>query len=221
MSTKGLATTALVLAGLLSVLGVAGAHRLGYFAPAERLEWEFTNFLCDCEPGTMVHLRPGMASDNRMRYWFLRSILEPEADDLAASDSEVGRFAHFRTSIEIQPPHEEGWYFDGAGFFAYRQLGALTHKEFLHEIKLVTEDDGAGKRRNLLRAEFQTATRAKSMYYYDPSRDPAEARKSGWGWERVERHAKGTQSEVAYLSAFGFKEPPPLKKRPESPDDGK
>lgn len=221
MTTRGLAVTALVLAALLGVLGVSGAHRLGRLAPVESPSWEFRNFLCDCKLGTRAVLRPGMASQESHRYWFLRLVHEPAPDDLSASDSEVGQFAHIRASVERSPPREDAWFFAGAKFFAYRQLGALTHNEFLEEIKLVEEEDGSGKRRTLLRAEFKTANRASSWYYYDPERDSADAAGTGWGWERVERHATGSQSEVAYLSADSFKEPPPTKERPESPDDGK
>jgi hypothetical protein len=216
-----LAITALVLAALLGVLAVSGAHRLGRLAPAESPSWEFRNFLCDCKPGTRAMLRPGMAAEEWRRYWFLRPILEPAPDDLSASDSEVGRFAHIRASVEVKRPREDGWFFSGAAFFAYRQLGALTHNEFIEEIKLVQEEDSGGNRRTLLRAEFKTSNRASSWYFYDPERDPADAAKTGWGWERVERHATGSQSEVVYLSAEAFKEPPPARKRPESPDDGK
>ena len=208
MSTRGLVTAALVLAGLLVLLGVAGAHRLGYLSPAPRPTWEFRNSLCECRPGTRVVLRPGAADQERRRYWFLRAVREPAPDDLSAADHDVGRFAHARASVEVRRPGEDGWFFDGVAFFSYRQLGALTHGEFLEEIKLVRQEEDGGRQRPLLRARFATATRSESWYYFDPESDPAEAASRGFGWVRVERHASGAQSEVYYLSAAGFRDPP-------------
>jgi hypothetical protein len=206
MSIRGLAAAAIALALLLGLLALVAAHRLGYLAPAETPSWEYRNYLCDCAPGMQAVLRPGLANQQPRRYWFLRRVPEPAADDLTAADDEVGHYAHMRAAVEVFDPASEHWVFDGAKFFAYRQLGALTHTEFLEDIKLVEEDDGAGKTRTLLRVRFETPTRASSWYFYDPAGGTGA---SGLGWERVERHATGESSEVFYLTPDKFREPPP------------
>ena len=122
-----------------------------------------------------------------------------------------------RASVEVFDRPTEQWQFDGVKFFAYRQLGALTHNEFLEDIKLVEEQDQAGNTRTLLRARFETSTRASSWYFYDPTGDTGS---SGLGWERVERHATGQPSEVYYLTPDHFREPPAAANRPEREESG-
>lgn len=205
MSVRGLATSAVTLALLLAILGLVAAHRLGYLAPAERPSWEFRNYLCDCRPGQQAILRPGLTNQQPRRYWFLRTVPEPEADDLAAVDYEIGRYPHVRASVEVLEPATEQWAFDGVAFFSYRQLGALTHNEFLEDIKLVEEKSGEGKSRTLLRVRFETAARASSWYFYDPAGGTGD---SGLGWERVEHHATGETAELFYLTPGPFRAPP-------------
>ena len=129
MSNRALTIVALVLGAVLALIGGTALRVTGLGAPEVAAGWEFRNSLLDCKAGTLAVVRPGRANEPDQRYWFLRVFREPQQDDLTAADSEVGRYAHVRAAISLRKPDQEEWYFQAAGFVAYRQLGALGPKQ--------------------------------------------------------------------------------------------
>lgn len=230
MSNSSLMRIAVVLAALLALFSFVAAHRLGYFAVPTVPDWEYRNALLDAPPGTQAVLRPGRVDQKNLRYWFVRFVAEPATDDAAVTSSPVGQYAHVRAGMSARMPGEDAWYFDGVAFFSFRQMGTLTATEWLKEIRLVEESDGEGGHRLMLRMVFESPGGAVSWYIYDPARSEEDSAASGFGWERIERHASGQQSEVYYLTPDGLKVPPPLvdkpgkqsgKQRGKQPSDGK
>ncbi len=221
-SNAKLARIAAALAALLALFVFVAAHRLGYFAVPTMPEWEFRNVLLDAKPGTRAILRPGRTDQKILRYWFVRFVPEPPADDAVVAASPVGQYAHVRAGIGARMPGERSWAWDGMAFFSFRQMGALTANEWLEEIRLVEESDGEGGHRLVLRALFQSPGGATSWYIFDPTRSAEENAASGFGWERIERHAAEQISEVYYLTPDGLKEPQPIKaERGKQPGGGK
>jgi hypothetical protein len=215
MTNSSLIRTAGILAALLGLFAFVAAHRLGYFARPTMPDWELRNSLLETKPGTQAVLRPGRTDQKSLRYWFVRFVPEPAVDDASVTSSPVGQFAHVRAGMSARRSGESVWYFDGVAFFSFRQMGTLTVNEWLEEIRLVEESDGDGGRRLVLRALFQSPGGATSWYIYDPERSAETNATSGFGWERVERHAAEQSSEVFYLTPDGLKVPPPLRSRSE------
>jgi len=209
VSTRALAWTAFWFALLVGLLVAVGAHRFGYFATTETPQWEFRNVLLDCKPGTVVQLSPGRVDQPRQRFWFLRVFNEPAVDDLSASYSQVGRYAHFRAAVSEQRPREDGWYFQTAAIIAFRQLGAVGATEWLTEIGLVRERTDTGAERTLLEARFANAASAQMIYSYDPSESREQAARRGLGWVHMVQQARAITSEVYFLEPAGFQDPPP------------
>ncbi|MHC4954555.1 MAG: hypothetical protein ACYTGZ_11760 [Planctomycetota bacterium] len=212
MTDRTLATTAVVFAVLLAALAGVALNRYGYLTPQSSPDWEFRNSLLDCKPGSLAVMRPGRVDQSIQRYWFLRFVPEPQTDDLTNADSDVGRYAHVRAAVWEQRPEEEGWYYQAVAFFAFRQLGALSPTEWMQEIRLVNQKDAHGNTKTLLRAQYANTGAARMYYFYDPAESREEAASRGVGWFQFVQEAKGTASDVFYLTPAGYREPPPAPK---------
>jgi hypothetical protein len=209
VSTRSLAWLALAFAVLLGLLGFVGAHRLGYLASAEVPQWEFDNALLDCKPGTIAQLNPGRVDQARQRFWFLRVFAEPDAADPSVAHSPVGRYAHMRAAVSEQRPREEGWFYQTASVFAFRQLGAVGPDEWLKEISVVRERAEDGGAQDFVFAKFANPKGAEMIYSYVLGESREERAQRGLGWDHMVQQARSISSEVYYLEPAGFQEPPP------------
>lgn len=192
MSDRALGWLAILLAALLVAGALLGAQRLGYFASWEKPEFAFRNPLLDVPSGQHVMLRPIQQGSSSLRYWFGPVITEPDP----ANDPYPA--PHAFVLIEERKPGHTAWRRQSPSFLALGQMGAMTIKEWLEEIRLVREKTRDGGERTLLRVTFGHETGATVAYFIDPERPVP-----GVGWFRHELYAEEGDPAVFFASEAG------------------
>jgi hypothetical protein len=192
MSVRGLAALAAVLLVLCAAAAVLLARRLGWQEMPKPADWVFVNPTLDVARGQRVVLRPILEGVPALRYTFLASVAEPGTDDPLAPVPHIVAGIEERNGDEweYRPPPEA---------LALCQMGALTPREWLEEIRPVREVGGAGGDRMLLRAVFGHRNGSVISYYVDPAqRVPAV------GWTRSEMVTEGRMPEIHFASDGGM-----------------
>ncbi|MHC4550280.1 MAG: hypothetical protein ACYTEZ_16030 [Planctomycetota bacterium] len=192
MSTRALAWTAALLYLLLLGAGTLLLQRLGYLAAYEAPTFVFTNHTLAVRRGQRVVVRPLQEGASWVRYTFTATVREPDPDDA------LFVAPHAVAGMEDRKAGEDTWYFKEPYFVALGQMGALTSREWLEEIRLVRERTGDGRERTLLRARYGHESGSTIFYYADPDR-PVPV----FGWFRTEMHAEGREPEVYFARGGG------------------
>ena len=192
MSTRALAWTALGLALLLAGIVGFALHRWGVWSPPERPQFVFTNHLLTVPRGQRLLLRHPEPEAPEFRYTLAGSVLEPELEDPHST------LPHIRIGLEDRRPGEEQFAYRGVGYLDYIQLGALTPREWLEEIRLIRERSGSGRWRTVLRVTFGHESTSTVIYYHDP-----EQPVPGLGWYRQEVYGQGQPQQLLFASDAG------------------
>ena len=199
MRTAGLAWTAAIFALLLLSTAYLAADRLGYLREWEEPGWVFENRLLEIEPRTVMFVRPAQAGATDGRIVLLGAVTEPDPQSQTRAPN--AHLPHVVVGVQARHPDGESWRPPELGHWALGQLGALTSKEWLAEIRLVREKREEGGDRILLRVGFQHETGASTSYFYDP--DPKEAAKYPLGWFRTERAGPGESPDIDFAYPGG------------------
>lgn len=203
MKTASLAWLALFLAALLAASGYLALDRLGYRTELETPGWSWSNGLLTVPVGQVMILQAANERIPDGRYWFGPKTEQP---DTRGSPNAPGSEAP-NVFVGFQPrnPGGESWAPPSFQYWPFQQLGAMTPKEWLGEIRLVRERQPDGSVRTLLVASYGHESGATIDYFYDV--DPAAARKSPIGWFRTVRNSPGQPPDVYFAFDGGIVRP--------------
>ena len=196
MSVRALSLVAGLLLALLLAVAWLTADRFGYLGLPEPPGFVFQNSLLRTELGQRLILRPLDAAAPRMRLTMVASQLEPETEDRYAPLPYALFVAESRRKDEEHFTREKDDL--RVRYLLYQQMGALTGKEWLEEIRLVTEISRDGGQRTLLRAIFGHENGAQVAYFYDPARPVPVV-----GWFRQEVYGGGNPIQLLYAADGG------------------
>lgn len=196
MSTRALVLTAVFLAVLLAAAGGLLANRLGYFASWDKPSFTFENPFLDVAKGQRVVVRPMQRGTSWSRFFFSTPQVEPDPE---AVPSPLFPAPYIPVALEQRDGETGEWrYVPPPRFFALGQMGAMTVKEWLEEIRPVRERGEDGEERLVLRVRFGHETGAVIDYFHDPAR-PCP----GLGWYRNEMRTSEGAPVVVFASDGG------------------
>jgi hypothetical protein len=193
MSNRALVLTAVLLAVLLAAAGGLLAHRLGYFSTWEKPSFAFENSLLGVEKGERIVVRPLQPGAAWARLFFSVPKTEPDPE----TDLFPAPYVPF--GLEERTGGTGDWrYVPPVRFLALGQMGAMTVKEWLEEIRLVREQGDDGSERLVVRARFGHENGGIIDYFHDP-----EQLLPGVGWYRHEMRATEGPPTVFFATDAG------------------
>lgn len=203
MRTASLAWLAVLLTALLGASAWLALDRYGWLAEPEAPGWSWSNGLVTVPRGQVMILRSARERVPDGRYWFGPKTTQP---DLQGNPQAPGSEApHVFVGVQMRNPDGESWAPPQFQFWPLRQLGAMTQKEWLSEIRLVREQQPDGSHRTLLVASYGHESGATVEYVHEP--DPEAARASPLGWFRTVRKGPGQPPDVLFAYDGGIVQP--------------
>lgn len=191
---RGLALLALLLGGLLVAAVLLIARGLGWFEDQREVPFAFDNPVLTVRRGDRAVVKPIEAGGVWQRFTFTAVVVEPEAMKDPALP-----LPHAAAVVESRRSGEDDWSYDPNDFvrpLPLYNLGAVSPREWLQEIRPVLEVAPDGSSRLLYRATYRHDSGLQVAYYHDPAR-----RVPGFGWVRQERTAPGRE-QPAIFHAF-------------------
>lgn len=187
MSDRGLRLLVIFLGIVLVVATGLAVHRLGYLRTDDApVAWRFENAMLDAAPGRWVLLRSSLPGSGLERHAVGPTVAEPDEDAPYPAPFLV-------TYLTRREPDGVDWEYAGTQTFGLNQLGTLSNKEWLEEIRPVRQKGRDGSTRTLLCAVFGHESGGAYFYYYAPG-EPVPA----FGWIRHERRSQNAPPIVIF-----------------------